>query len=453
MSRRPEKVLVIEDELSSREAMAAYLKYKKIPVITASCGDEGLAQMDNDVAVVLTDLKMPGLDGMAVLREIRARYSGAEVIIITAYGDISSAVEAMRLGAADYLTKPVNPEELFLKIRRIFDSRNLRRENIELKRQLGGEQGFEGIIGISPAMLTVFQKIQIVATTSSTVLITGPSGSGKELVARAIHQTSPRRNLPFIAISGAAIPETLVESELFGHVKGAFTGAIENAIGKFEAADGGTLFIDEIAELNLSIQAKLLRVLEDYTFSPVGSNAVKKVDVRMVFATNKDLGTLVAAGAFREDLYYRVKVINIRIPPLADRREDIPVLADYFIRKFAARHGRSVPLMARNTLECLRRYDWPGNVRELRNCMESAVVLLQKKELMPEDLPPELQTGIVAMSISPALPSPMTVEALEREAIENALHKFGGNRTRSAESLGLSVRTLQRKIARYHIPD
>ena len=433
--------------------MASYLKHKKLQVMTASNGNEGLEFMDSEVSVVITDLKMPGKDGMEVLREVRSRYPDTGVIILTAYGEISSAVEAMRLGAADYLTKPVNPEELLMKIRRICDKNSLQRENGELRRQLDEKNSFSEIIGISPAMTDVFQKIRAIAPTSSTVLITGPSGSGKELVARAIHQNSPRKEKPFVALSGAALPESLVESELFGHVKGAFTGAVEKVVGKFEAADGGTLFIDEVAELNLSIQAKLLRVLEEYTFSPVGSNISRKVDVRMIFATNKDLGALVSEKSFREDLYYRVKVINIQIPALSERREDIPILADYFIRKFAVRHGRQEPVITRKALECLRQYSWPGNVRELRNYMESAIVLLPKKEISPEDLPPEIRTVSADATATASIGHhpKLTLEDLEREAIEKTLRKFGGNRTKAAESLGLSVRTLQRKVIKYNI--
>ena len=443
------KVLIIEDERACRVAMEDYLRRKGIPVISAVNGAQGLDLLDSDVAVVVTDLKMPKMDGMTVVRGAREKQSRAEVIVVTAYGDIASAVEATKLGAADYLTKPVDPDELYLKIRRILDARTLQRENSELRRQVEEQYGFEAIIGISSPMIAVFERIQSVAPTNATVLITGESGTGKELVARALHHHSPRRSKPFVVISGGAIPDTLVESELFGHVRGAFTGAMEDRAGRFEAANSGTLFIDEVAEVNLGTQAKLLRVLEDRTFSPVGSNESREVDIRLIFATNKDLKNLVREKAFRQDLFYRTVVVTIQMPPLRERREDIPLLARHFVKQLAREHADREIGISPEALKCLRRHDWPGNVRELRNCIESVVVLLRKNEIGPDDLPEEVRSGRPRSFSIPAFRVGMSLEDLEREAIEKTLRKVGGVRVRAAEILGLNVRTLQRKIAEY----
>ena len=444
-----DKVLIIEDERASRVAMEDYLKHKKVPVISAVDGAQGLELLDSDVAVVVTDLKMPKMDGMAVLRQGRERGARAAVIMVTAYGDIASAVEAMKLGAADYLTKPVDPDELYLKIRRILDARALERENAELRKQLEEKYGFEEILGVSAPMIAVFERIQSVAPTNSTVLITGESGTGKELVARAIHQHSSRKHKPFVAISSAAIPDALVESELFGHVRGAFTGAAEGAVGQFGAADGGTLFIDEVAELNLGTQAKLLRVLEARTFSPVGSAETTKVDVRLIFATNKDLERSVREHAFRQDLLYRIKVVTVDVPPLREHRDDISLLARHFVKDVARQNGKPEVAISPAALRCLRQYHWPGNIRELRNCIESMVVLLRKDRIAAEDLPPQVRSPRNGPASNPGFRVGMSLQDLEREAIEKTLRKVGGIRVKAAEILGLSVRTLQRKINEY----
>ena len=449
MSLTLKKTLIIEDDHSSRIAMEDYIKRKKIPVISAVDGAQGLELLDSDVAVVVTDLKMPKMDGMAVLREVRARAPRTVVIMLTAYGDITSAVEAMKLGAADYLTKPVDPDELYIKIQRVYETRAVQLENAELRRQLEEKYGFEEIIGVAPPMIAVFERIQSVAPTNSTVLITGESGTGKELAARALHRHSSRKNKAFITISSAAIPESLVETELFGHVKGAFTGATEKVIGKFEAADGGTLFIDEVAELNPGTQAKLLRVLENRTFSPVGSAHSRKVDVRLIFATNKNLEELVRAKIFRQDLFYRINVVSIQMPPLRERREDIPLLARHFVNIIARQNHRPEIVISPAALKCLRQYHWPGNVRELRNCIESVVVLLQKDEIAPEDLPEEITGAKNRVSFGSGFRVGMSLQDLERDAIEKTLRKAGGIRVKAAAVLGLSVRTLQRKIHEY----
>lgn len=451
MMLSPEKVLIIEDEPASREAMADYISRKGIPVMVAADGQEGIEFLDADVAVVVTDLKMPRMDGMAVLREVRARQPQTGVILVTAFGDIASAVDAMRQGASDYLTKPVNPDELYLRIRRIYDSRSLQHENADLRRQLEEKYGFEEIIGISRPMIAIFERIKAVAPTDSTVLITGPSGSGKELVAQALHRHSRRKDKLFVALSGAAIPDNLVESELFGHARGAFTGAGDSAIGKFEAADGGTLFIDEVAELNLAVQAKLLRVLETRTFSPLGSTRSRKTDVRLIFATNRNLHEAVQSKRFRDDLYYRIKVVTIEMPSLMERRDDIPILAQHFVEAFACRHGKGHATLTSQAVECLRKYHWPGNVRELRNCLESVVVLLQKETIAPEDLPAEIREARVHRAPLTTVPAGVPIEDLEREAIEKTLRKVNGSRAKAAKLLGLSVRTLQRKIAAYEL--
>ncbi|NIA15254.1 MAG: response regulator [Nitrospiraceae bacterium] len=449
MSLSEEKVLIIEDERASRVAMTDYLRRKKIPVISAVDGAQGLDLLDRDVAVVVTDLKMPKLDGMEVLREVRSRVPQTAVIMVTAYGDIVSAVEAMKLGATDYLTKPVDPDELYIKIRRVCDARALQRENLELRRQLDKKYGFETLLGISPPMIEVFERIRVVAPTDCTVLITGESGTGKELVAQALHQHSLRKDKPFVTICSPTIPDSLVESELFGHAKGAFTGACDDRMGKFAAADGGTLFIDEVAELSSGTQAKLLRVLEDKTFSLVGSSELKEVDIRLIFATNQDLKSLVQEQAFRHDLFYRIDVVTIQMPPLRERPEDIPLLARHFVKEVVRQNDKQEIGMSPAALRRLRQYQWPGNVRELRNCIESTVVLLQKDEITPADLPEEVRESKRRASSRSGFPVGMSIQDLEREAIEKTLRKMGGSRVKAAEILGLSVRTIQRKINEY----
>ena len=442
-----EKILIVEDDSGSRQAMAEYLQSKGLFVITAVDGQQGLELLDSSVKAVITDFKMPRMDGMELLAEVRRRQPQTSVILLTAHGDVEMAVQAMKRGAADFLTKPVNPDELYIKIRKVHDAHVLARQNSELRMQLEEKHGFADIIGISPAVIEVFEQIERIAPRDCTVLISGENGTGKELVAKALHKRSSRSKGPFVAVSCAAIPGDLIESELFGHTKGAFTSAGSDQIGKFAAADGGTLFLDEVGELPLEMQAKFLRVLEDKTVTPVGSTVEKCLNVRTVFATNSDLREMMHAGTFREDLFYRVKVVNLHVPPLRDRRDDIKLIADHFLKELV-NEDCTPPQISPDALQCLRRYGWPGNVRELRNVIETILVMGEKERIELEDLPKEIVDAKMQKQVS-SVPAGLSLKELEREAIENTLRKVGGSRVKAAETLGLSVRSIQRKISEY----
>jgi DNA-binding NtrC family response regulator len=370
--------------------------------------------------------------------------------MMTAYGSIDNAVEAMKAGAYHYVTKPVNLDELELIIERALRSRRIEAENINLHEQLDQKFGLENIVGQSPAMLQVFDVIQQVAPTRATVLISGETGTGKELVAHAIHNLSPRKNGPFVAVHAAALSSTLLESELFGHEKGAFTGAVERRIGRFEAADGGTLFFDEVSEVDPAMQVKLLRVLEERAFERVGGTRTIQVDVRLVAATNKDLKKLVSEGKFRDDLYYRLSVVTIHLPPLRQRRQDIPLLVQAFIRHCSAENAKPVREITAEAVNTLMAYDWPGNVRELRNTIEQMVVLARGERLTLRDVPAAIRGGADLTKISVVRPgTTMTVEEAERQLIVQALKETDGNRTRAAQRIGMSRRTLHRKLKKY----
>jgi DNA-binding NtrC family response regulator len=366
--------------------------------------------------------------------------------MVTAHGTVDSAVSALQLGAFDYLTKPVKPEELTHRIRQAIEKQSMAEEIARLHAQIKDRRGLGKMIGQCDAMRKVFERIQLVADTNSTVLIVGESGTGKELAARAVHEHSKRCTRPFLPVNCAAIPDTLIESELFGHEKGAFTGAISRREGLFQAAAGGTLFIDEIGELQLGLQSKLLRAIEDKRILPVGSTREVEVDVRLVAATNRDLKQRVDAGQFREDLYYRLRVVELVLPPLRERREDIPLLVRHFIDQIAPDNNRPVRDITPEALEAIQAYTWPGNVREQRNTLESIIVLSLKDRIELADLPPHV-TG--AKPFQSILKSGMTLSELEREAIRRGLEEHNGHRARTAEALGISVRTLQRKIQEY----
>ena len=443
------KILIVDDDKATREGLALALG-RDHAVLTAADAEAALrALTDNAVDLVLTDLRMPGRDGLSLLRDIIASHPGLPVILLSAYGSVESAVEAMRDGAVDFLTKPVNLDHLELVVRRALRQKNLERQNARLRAQLAGRSALDRIIGSSEAMLAVRERIEQVAPTPATVLIQGPSGTGKELVARALHALSPRADKPFVAVHCAALAPSLLESELFGHVKGAFTGATEDRKGRFEIADGGTLFLDEISEIDLATQVKLLRVLETRTVEPVGSATPVPVDIRLVAATNRDLRAWVEAGKFREDLYFRLNVVDINLPPLRERQGDLPLLCDAFVREFNPQLGRGILGVAPDAMAALAAYPWPGNVRELRNAIERMMVLAHSDHLTLEDVPRNIREGRAATAAPAPEAAPAPAEPEEATLIRRALFETHGNRTAAAKRLGIPLRTLYRRIKTY----
>ena len=411
----------------------------------AENGQRALEWLETHSAdVVLSDLRMPGMDGMTLLSRLLGRDPKPVLILLTAYGNIETAVEAMKRGAYDFLAKPVNLDRLELLLKRALAERRLGAENRRLKEQLDSKYGFENIIGTSPAMQEVFATIRQVAPSRATVLIQGESGTGKELVARALHQCSPRAEGPFIPVHCASLAPTLLESELFGHEKGAFTGAQERRRGRFEMADGGTLFLDEIGEIDASLQVKILRVLEERKFERVGGTETVSVDVRLVAATNRDLKQKVADGTFREDLFYRLYVVNLALPPLRDRDGDIVLLARHYLKALAAENGKKGITLTPEAMDALVAYPWPGNVRELRNVIERMVVLCAGDQLTVRDLPAALR-GMPGRA-GPASRAGRVLRDAERQLIEEALRRHKDNKTQAALDLGISRRTLHRKL-------
>ena len=444
-------ILVIDDERNTREGLrdAFEDKYEILLADSASAGLEILRHRHVDI--VLTDLRMPGMDGMAFTQEVSSWPEAPLIIMLTAYGSVQTAMAAMRAGAYDYLTKPVKLDDLEMMIDRGLAV-------LEERRSSGGISATAtenaGIIGSSPAMKAVLEEAHQVADARSTVLITGESGTGKELFAHAIHAWSPRAAKPFVAVHCAALNENLLESELFGHEKGAYTGANERFIGRFERADHGTLFLDEIGEISLATQVKLLRVLETRNLERVGGSTTIPVDVRLIAATNRDLPAMVREGTFREDLYYRLNVVNFRLPALREHREDIPQLLEHFLKLAAEDNGKAVTGITADAMAVLNSYDWPGNIRELRNCVERMVVLARGTLLTVSDIPREIVDALAGVPDTPANPSSSATSTIpvldihenERTAIRHALEQARGNRTRAAEILGISRRTLQRKL-------
>jgi two-component system response regulator HydG len=444
-------VLVIDDDAAHAESLGEALSSFGYEPRVVHSGREGLAALaQEDVDIVLTDLRMGDVDGMAVLEAAR-RKGDVEVVMITGHGSVESAVDAMRAGAAHYITKPVNIIELREVLARIVERQRLRRRNTELEAQLDERYGFDRIIGRSEPMQAVFRVLRQVAPTDVTVLITGESGTGKELVARALHQNSRRRNAPFVALNCAALPESLLESELFGHEKGSFTGAMARKVGHIEHAQGGTLFLDEIGDMPLTTQVKILRVLEQREIVRVGSSTPVPVDIRVITATNQNLVELVGNRRFREDLYFRLKVVSIDLPPLRERASDIPLLVEAFVRELAARHGKSVTGVSPDVMRVLQAQSWPGNVRELRNVVENMVVTGSHEVLQVSDLPPALQAGGAsrAAAAAPASLAGRTAADVEREHIEATLQLVEGNRAKAARMMGIGERTLYRKIKEY----
>jgi len=442
------RVLVIDDDGAHAEAAAESLSRSGYDCTVATSGAEGLRLLENkEFDVVLTDLVMRDLSGNEIVRKVKASTPETEVIVMTGYPSYETALEAMDVGAYDYLNKPIDLNILRAKIKKALEKQKLFRSNVELKRQLDKKYGFEGIIGGSEPMQNVFDTLRQVSASMATVLILGESGTGKELVARAIHANSPRRGNHFVPLNCAALSETILESELFGHEKGAFTGATQTRKGRFEYAHGGTLFLDEIGDLPAATQVKLLRVIEYGEVFRVGSNEPLKVDVRLLAATNKDLMTLVREGTFREDLYYRLKVVTIELPPLRERLEDLPLLVQSFIDEFSRQQGKKSAEITPAAMELLYNYDWPGNVRELRNCVESMIVLDKDGKIDAEDVPRYVKQQDEAGSSSGV--GGVNLEEKEKESIRKALALCEGNREKAAKMLGIGERTLYRKIKRY----
>jgi two-component system response regulator AtoC len=446
-------VLIVDDEKNSREGLARALR-RSYDVLLAEGAQRALNLLkETPVDVVLSDVRMPGLDGMTLLRRALTKTPPPIVILLTAYGTIEMAVEAMKQGAYDFLPKPVDLDRLDILLQRALRERAMEAENRRLHEQLNSRFGLDEIIGQSAAMQEVFDTIRQVAPTRATVLIQGESGTGKELVARAIHRLSPRNRGPFVAVHCAALSQNLLESELFGHEKGAFTGAVEQRRGRFELADGGTLFLDEIGEIDPSIQVKILRVLEERRFERVGGQETLEVDVRLVAATNRDLKKMVTDGKFREDLFYRLYVVVVQLPPLRERASDIPLLIDHFIKQFAQSHAKPVDGITSEAVELLSAYSWPGNVRELKNVIERMVVLSKGGKLSARDIPGGIKESGARPQGILAAADDLTLEEAEKRLIIRALRVHDGNVTKAAEQLGISRRTLHRKINQYRLKE
>jgi DNA-binding NtrC family response regulator len=438
------KILVVDDEAIVRESLRDWLSDVGHQVLTAENGPQALEIIEKEKpGIVIADLVMPGMDGIELLKKAKEISPNIEVIIITAYGSIPTAITAIREGAYDYIEKPFCPERAELLVDKLVEHQRLLEENIALQHKLEERYRFENIIAKSPRMQQVVEVIKVVAKSNATVLITGETGTGKELVARAIHSQSYRKDKPFVAVSCAALPESLLESELFGHEKGSFTGAHAQKKGKFEIANRGTLFLDEIGEMSANIQVHLLRVLEEKEFNRVGGNEPIKVDVRVISATNRDMKQAVANGQFREDLYYRLNVVNIELPPLRERTEDIPLLARHFLKKFSVENKKEVTDFSPEVTDFLLKYEWPGNVRELENAIERAVILAKDSNIEVADLPKE--NLLLARSAPPG----KDLEEVEKNHILNILKETGGNHSEAARILGISRMTLYNKIRAY----
>ncbi len=446
----PRKVLLIDDDASLRRVTEYALHSAGFQVLSAADGKQGLASFQADhPQVVITDIQMPGLSGYEVLQQIKAARPETVVIVITAYSSVEKAVEAMKQGAYDYLAKPFSRDELVMVVEKAFNLLGLQEENQRLRDQLEHHVDFGHMVGTSDAMQKVFDVVRRVAPTEAGVLITGESGTGKELIARAIHQGGGRSKEPFVAINCAAIPANLLESELFGHVRGAFTDAVRDRIGKFEQADGGTLFLDEVGEMPLELQPKLLRVLQEMEVEPIGGT-VRSVDVRIIAAINQDVELAIEEGRFREDLYYRLAIIPIELPPLRERPDDIPLLIEYFLKRFSA--GAPI-IVSPAAFECLKAYNWPGNVRELQNAMERLVVLNHGDVIEPEHLPAKFCAAPTAKRsrVVELPPEGYSLETLEREVVVQALERNDWNQTRAADFLQIPRHTLIYRMEKYDI--
>lgn len=444
-------ILIIDDERETREAMGKFLR-PDYDVTLAEDGEKGINLLNrNHYDLILSDIRMePGPSGLDVLAASLKLSPPPPCILFTAYGSIETAVEAVKQGAFDFVTKPVNFDRLEIIIRRALESVSLKEENTELKRKLGSSFGVKGMIGNSAKMKNIIETVEQVAPTRTTVLITGESGTGKELVAQAIHQCSGRTG-KFVPVHCSALPDNLIESELFGHERGAFTGAVEMRKGRFELAEGGTIFLDEIGEIPLHIQVKLLRVLENRAFERIGGSETIITDARVVAATNRDLKKMVEEGTFREDLFYRLDVVSLEIPPLRERKEDIPLLVKHYLDVFNKENGKDIGI-TETAMASLCAYAWPGNIRELRNCVERMVVLCRGKMIDLENVPVDIREGVTPGIAKTVLSQPSCdLECNEKMLIERALNECGGNRTKAAEKLGISRRTLHRKLHTYNL--
>jgi two-component system response regulator HydG len=449
------RVLVVDDDESHAEAVAESLERVGYECVVATSGREGLRLIEEqNFDIVITDLIMDQVGGLEVLAKAKRELPDAEVVILTGHSTVKTAVTAMQAGATTYLTKPLDINELRTVADKVSQSQRLARSNIELQKQLNERFGFEGVVGNSPLMHSVVTRLRQIAPTSATVLITGESGTGKELVAKALHNNSPRRYKPFVPLNCAALSENILESELFGHIKGAFTGADRERKGWFEHANGGTLFLDEVGDIPLSTQVKLLRVLESGEIVRVGTNEPIKVNVRLISATNRELNEAIATSTFRQDLFHRLKVVSVKLPPLRSRREDIPLLIDFFLKEFTATHGKAVTALSPAARKALMAFPWPGNVRELRNALESMVVIDADGVLDIDDLPEDIQAiapvGGEASGGSLNLVG-RSLEEIERFYIAETLKLTNGNREEAAKLLGIGERTLYRKIKEYGI--
>jgi DNA-binding NtrC family response regulator len=446
---RSGRILVVDDEVNARTALAELLRDEGFEVETVADAFKALGKHEAFTPqIVVTDLKMPGMDGIELVKKLRAGEDPPSVIVMTAFGAVSSAVDAMRAGAAEYLTKPVNFEELLVAIEKVIQHAQLERETRQLRARVRDRVAPSNIVGSSPPMQRVFEITDQVAASKATVLITGESGTGKELVANAIHARSVRANGPFVKLHCAALAETLLESELFGHERGSFTGAMARKDGRCSMAEGGTLFLDEIGEISPAVQVKLLRFLQEHEFERVGGTETIKVDVRVIAATNRNLAAEVKAGRFREDLYYRLNVVTIDMPPLRERRSDIAMLAKFFLDRYNVDNAKTIESLAPQTLELLTSYDWPGNVRELENAIERAVVLTSGTLVEPRHLPPNVRPTL-RMAGMPPIPGSSLAE-IERYAILETLKATGGSTSKAADVLGISVRTIQYRLHDYN---
>ncbi|MEA2068131.1 MAG: sigma-54 dependent transcriptional regulator [Verrucomicrobiota bacterium] len=442
-------VLIVDDEKSARDGLVRALR-RDYRVFAAENGTSALEVLASQkIDVLLSDVRMPGMDGIMLMQRALASNPGLACIILTAYGDVELAVDAMKHGATDFMTKPINLDKLELVLDRMLKAKKVELENEQLKVQLDRKYGLENIIGRSASMQEVFNTIRQVANSRATVLIQGESGTGKELVAKAIHQLGPRSNGAFVAVHCAALSQNLLESELFGHEKGAFTGAMERRVGRFEKADGGSLFLDEISEIDASVQVKLLRALEERQIERVGGDVPVDVDSRLIAATNRDLKGMVDEGEFREDLFYRLYVVVITLPPLRDRQDDILLLLNHYLAVFNGENGKHFEGFTPAAYEVLAAYDWPGNIRELRNLVERMVVLARGKLLDVKDIPEQVREKASGGEVK--INADLTVDEMERRMVIHALEKTGGNRTKAAGKLGISRRTLHRKLNQYGI--
>lgn len=457
-AEKPPRVLIVDDDKNTRDGLQRALR-RGYEVMTAESGDRALAILGTgEVDILLSDVRMPGMDGVTLLQRARAQNPELVSILLTAYGNVEIAVEAMKAGAYDFLMKPVNLDHLDMLLRRALRSRDIEAENAQLREQLDEKFGLETLVGNARVMQEMYDMIRQASPTQATILVQGESGTGKELVAHAIHRLSTRAKGPFVAVHCAALSDTLLESELFGHEKGAFTGAAARRKGRFEQADGGTLFLDEISEINASVQVKLLRVLEERRFERVGGDTPVDVDIRLIAATNRNLRGWVDAGKFREDLFFRLDVVNITLPPLRDRLDDIPILCTHFIREFSQKNNKGIEGITPDAVALLTDYRWPGNVRELRNTIEKMVVLSRGDRLTARDIPTNIRSEIKAAAPATpktglGTPGAGSLADTERTMIFAAIEQQGGNRTKAADVLGISRRTLHRKLKQYEEED